>query len=135
MKVEDRAKYRDFLEKAGQHLRAAAVMLDEKHFDAAVSNSCLALINYLDALSVNRFGQSHKSENHAAAPTLLQRKLVGIGIADFKTLHKDCTTLLKLKNIASYEGRRITSKEAKQAVKLVRTVKDYVEDRIDRRVT
>jgi hypothetical protein len=36
--------------------------------DAAITNYAVALINYLDALSVNLFGRDLSSDNHEAAP-------------------------------------------------------------------
>ena len=135
MRIEDKAKYKEMLEKAEQHLLAADLILKEKSFDAVVSNSCLALINYLDALSINRFGQNLGSVNHSAAPALLQKKLNGIGIGDFKALQKSCTKLLGLKNQASYQSRKMTKKEAIDAVSLLKRVKLFIEDKIDRKVS
>jgi hypothetical protein len=134
MRSADKAEFMTFFEKGHQHLRAANWALSEGDCDAAVTNFCIALINYLDALSINRFGKNLSSSNHEAAATLLLQQLNSIGVADFKTLSSDCLKVLKMKNMASYRSVSLTFKEARIARQIVEKVRDYVESRFDRTI-
>ena len=68
MKSVDRSKYKIFLLKGEQHQKAGDIAHREKSYDAAVTNYSVALINFLDALSVNRFGTDLSSDSHESAP-------------------------------------------------------------------
>ena len=134
MRTVEKSKYKDYLEKAKQHSEAGAWALNGKAYDAAITNYCIALINLLDALSVNRFGKDLSSDNHEAAPIILNKQLSGAGIADFKQLSMDCVEILKIKNVASYRSEPLTSQHAKRAQEVVKKVKTFVESKVDERV-
>ncbi|MBI2605280.1 MAG: hypothetical protein HYW49_04285 [Deltaproteobacteria bacterium] len=134
MRAVDKSKYKVYLDKARQHSEAGDSALKEKGYDAAVTNYCVALINLLDALSVNRFGKDLSSDNHEAAPINMNKRLSGIGIADFKPLSMDCVEILKIKNVASYLSEELTSKDAKRAQEVVGKLKAFVESKVDERV-
>jgi hypothetical protein len=131
MKTVDRAKYTNFLKKGEQHQRSGIEALKNKDYDAAVTNFSIALINYLDALSVNRFGKDLSSDNHESAPPTLNNRLKPIGISDFNLMATDCSEVLKLKNVASYRGINLTQKEAFKASKVIEKVKIYVKSKLD----
>src|SRR5687768_3932672 len=125
MQFVDKAEYRSFLKKGQQHEKAAHWSLKEGEFDAAITNFCIALINYLDALSVNRFGRNLSSDSHEGAPALLQKQLNGIGISDFRSFTKDCVGVLKLKNIAAYRSKPLSKKDATFAGKVTEKIRAY----------
>ena len=133
-KPVDKGQYTAFLKNGGEHEACGSEAIAGKRYNAAVTNYSIAIINYLDALSVNRFGKDLSSGNHEAAPSDLLRSLNGAGITDFKGLAVECGAVLRLKNLASYQSKEINSKDATQARKIAQKVKSYVEDRIDRKV-
>lgn len=134
MRQVDRSEYEIYFEKARQHENVAKFAYDDKSNDAAITNFCIAIINCLDALSVNRFGKDLSSSNHEAAPILLHQHLNGIGITDFKTLAGECTKVLKMKNVASYRSLPLTSKDAKLAKQTLDKVKVYARSNLDRAI-
>ena len=99
-----------------------------------MSIGAIAIINYLDALSVNRFGRDLDSGNHQASPDLLNKSLTGTGITDFKGLSRQCREILQLKNVASYRAEEITGKDARLAKKTTEQLKVYVVRKLDRKI-
>lgn len=134
MRVVEKEKCVELLDKGAQHQRAADAAMGAKDIDAAITNYAVALINYLDALSVNRFGKDLSSDNHEAAPPTLQQRLSGIGIPDFKPLQSSCVEILKMKNVASYRAEPLTEPQAKRARATARKAREYVESRLDRTI-
>jgi len=131
MKTVDKAKYITFIQKGDQHQRSGTSALKEKDYDSAVTNFSIALINYLDALSVNRFGKDLSSDNHESAPATLNNRLKPIGVTDFHSMVTDCSEVLKLKNVASYRGVNLTQKEAGKASKVVEKIKAFIKTKLD----
>lgn len=131
MRIIEKAKYKVFLEKSKQHTATGDWALKEKSFDAAITNYSIALINLLDALSVNRFGKDLSSDNHEAAPINLNKMLNGMGIVDFKSLTLDCIEILKMKNVASYRSEPLTLNQAKRAQQVIKKIRIFVEAKID----
>lgn len=123
-----------FFKKGEEHEACGGDAIKNKRHNAAVSNYSIAIINYLDALSVNQFGKDLSSGNHEAAPFDLHKSLNGAGITDFRGLAAECGAVLKLKNLASYQSKELGSKEAAQARKVAQKVRVYVEDKFDRKV-
>ncbi|MGK5085058.1 hypothetical protein WDW37_17355 [Bdellovibrionota bacterium FG-1] len=134
MRAVDKAEFSSYLSKGHQHQKVANWSHKEKDSDAAVTNFCIALINYLDALSVNRFGKDLSSDGHEGAPTILHKQLNGIGITDFKSLARDCINVLKLKNVASYRSKALSVTDSKFAKKTVEEAKAYVESKLDAQI-
>lgn len=134
MRAIEKAKYKIYLEKATQHSEAGNWAIKGKSYDAAITNYSVALINLLDALSVNRFGKDLSSDNHEAAPINLNKQLSGVGITDFKLLSMECVEVLKMKNIASYRSEPLTVRHAKRAQEVVKKVRSFVESKIDEKV-
>ncbi len=135
MRAVDKAKYKVFFQKSRQHSDAGDWALKEKSYDAAITNYCIALINLLDTLSVNRFGKDLSSDNHEAAPVNLYKSLSGVGIVDFKTLSMECVEILKMKNVASYRSEPLTLSQAKRAQQVTKKIRLFVESKIDERVS
>jgi hypothetical protein len=133
-KSVDKARYSVFLRKGEEHEDCAAHAFSNKGYNAAVSNYSIAIINYLDALSINRFGKDLSSGNHEAAPYDLNKSLNGSGISDFKELASECGAVLKMKNLASYQAKEIGNRDAQYARGVTDKVKAYVEEKIDRTV-
>jgi len=127
MKSQERNSYREFFEKGQQHTNAAQESLRKGDYDAAVSNYCVAIINFLDSLSVNKFGQLLKSPSHESAPNLLQKKLSGIGVSGFRDLEKECREVLQLKNIAAYQAVRLKKSHGELAARHCSKLIDFVE--------
>ena len=134
-KAIDKASYWAFLRKGDEHLACGNDAIKNKRYDAAVTNYSIAIINYLDSLSVNRFGKDLSSDNHEGAPHILLKNLSGAGITDFKGLANKCGAVLKLKNVASYRAEELGKKEAEQAKGGAQETKTYVESKIDRSIT
>lgn len=134
MKSVDRPKYAVYLKKGEQHMSAASSAMKEKSYDAAVTNYTIALINFMDALSVNRFGKDLSTDNHTAAPTNLYKLLNGIGVTDFKALSQECVQALQLKNQASYASDPVSQKDAKICEQTVKKLQSYIADKIDKRL-
>lgn len=135
MRTIDKSKYKIYFEKSKQHSDVGDWALKEKIYDAAITNYCIALINLLDALSVNRFGKDLSSDNHEAAPIHLSKQLNGVGIVDFKPLSMSCVEILKMKNVASYRSEPLTLKQAKHANQVVKKVRIFVEAKIDEKIS
>ncbi len=134
MRAIDKSEFKLYFEKGRQHQKVAHWSFKEKDYDAAITNFCIAIINYLDALSVNRFGKDLSSKNHEAAPVALHQQLNGIGISDFKSLSFECVRVLKLKNVASYRSHSLTSSDAKLAQNTTEKAMKYVETKFDRQI-
>ncbi len=111
--------------KAKEHKYVAIYSLEKQLYDACVSTACLSLINYMDALSINLFGNDNKSSNHNQAPFVLLQKLNKIGKSDFKKVANEVHATLNLKNLASYQGRRVNKKDAKSAIKALDKMIEY----------
>jgi len=130
MRTVEKARYKVYLDKGRQHSGAADAALKGKSYDAAITNYCIALINDLDALSVNRFGKDLSSDSHEAAPITLQGLLNELGISDFKALAVRCVEVLRMKNKASYRSESLTAEDARRARKVARDARAFVESRL-----
>lgn len=135
MRNVEKSKYKVYLEKSKQHSDVGDWALKEKIYDAAITNYSIALINLLDALSINRFGKDLSSDNHEAAPINLSKQLNRIGIVDFKPLSMECVEILKMKNVASYRSEPLTISQAKRAHQVVKKIKIFVESKVDEKVS
>ena len=131
MRAIEKGKYNAFTEKGEQHYQVGNRALEDKAYDAAITNYCVAIINYLDALSVNRFGKDLSSDNHEAAPVILQKQLSGIGISGFKAISADSVRVLRMKNIASYRAQTLNGKQAREARKVVEKVKNFIDENLN----
>ena len=120
--------------KAREHQLASEYLFNEKAFDACVSVVCLSIINYMDALSINLFGKDNKSKNHEQASILLLQKLNQVGKSDFKALSYKIHKTLTLKNLAAYESRTISKKEAKESIKVLGEMIGYYNGNVQRLV-
>ncbi|MFH1653313.1 MAG: HEPN domain-containing protein [Pseudomonadota bacterium] len=118
--------------KAEEHKLPIEFLMEEKAYDACVSTACLSLINYMDALSINLFGSDNKTTGHAQAPILLQQKLNQIGKSNFKGLANEINSILNLKNLAAYECRNVTKKDAKIAVKVLEEMVSFYNRNVKR---
>lgn len=134
-KPVEKATYLTFFKKGEEHEACGDGALASKRYNAAVTNYSIAIINYLDALSVNRFGRDLSSGHHPAAPDLLHKSLNGAGITDFKRLAGQCRAALQMKNAASYRADEITVTDARLAKKTTQQVKSYVTKKFDRNIT
>ena len=134
MKNYPKSDYIILEKKAKEHRLSVSFLFKEKAFDACVSSICLSLINYMDALSINLFGCDNKSGGHAQAPFLLQQKLNKIRKSNFKDLTNEIHEILNLKNLASYECRSVTEKDANKAEKVLNKMIVYFERNVKRLV-
>lgn len=96
-----------------------------------MTNDSIALINFLDALSVHVIGRDLSSSNHEGAPAILLKTLTAKGVRGFKELCPECIEVLRLKNTASYWSENLTEKEAKKAKKSVEEIVKYVGQNIE----
>lgn len=125
MKTVDKASFKQYFDKAIQHFNAADFARKNKDYDAAVTNYSISLINFLDAVAVRKLGKTLNSDNHSAAPVILQNELSKIGIPNFKKYTKKCISVLDLKNKASYSADEHTSKHAKMCRDVITEIREY----------
>jgi|GEM_PF-5907490 len=134
MKNHPRESYSVFEKKAKEHQLASQYLFDQKAYDACVSVVCLSIINYMDALSVNLFGKDNKGKNHEQAPILLLQKLNRIGSSGFKALSYRIQKVLSLKNLAAYESRTVSRKEAAHSLTVLKEMIAYYNRNVQRTI-
>jgi len=134
MRAYTKAEYVNFEKKGKDCLEAAKMLSAERLYDQAVTIACLGLINLMDALSINLFERDNRTADHKQAPFLLQKKLSGVGKSDFKGMLKKISNVLQLKNLASYEGRGLTRKDAGNAIKALEDMIKYYNGNVNRLV-
>lgn len=132
MKNYPKNDYAILQKKAEEHKLPIEFLFEEKAYDACVSSACLSLINYMDAISINLLGSDNKSSEHSQAPILLQQKLNEIGKSDFKGLANEIRGILNLKNLAAYECRTVTKKDAKMAMEVLEKMIRYYSRNVKR---
>ena len=134
MKNYPKSDYSILEKKAEEHKLATDFLFEERAYDACVSTVCLSLINYMDALSISLFGTDNKSSDHSQAPIVLQQKLNQAGRSSFKNLADEIHDILNLKNLASYQCKSVTKKDAKKAIEVLKKMTRYYDKNVKRLV-
>lgn len=111
----DSSSYSNYLKKALECLRAASQSFARGDWNAAAICSVHSSISACDALCVHGLGMRHAGERHSDSALLLR----SIRPADerYKANAARLRSVIDIKNMAEYEERLVSHKEAEKAIK------------------
>ena len=111
----DKFLYKNYLKKAEECRQAMDDAYGRENWNAAVINAIHCAISAADALTVFFKGIRHAGEKHEDVIALLQTISLEQDVLKMKT--KQLSRLLSIKNVAEYEERLMSKKDANSAIK------------------
>jgi HEPN domain-containing protein len=103
-----------YLAKSEQFVMEARAALEGSRHDAAMLNAIHAAISAVDAVTVVLGGLRSAEPDHQRAVDLLEE--IASGSEEIKVRVRQMRQLLAKKNMVEYEARRVSAKEARDAV-------------------
>lgn len=110
----DKTKFRVYLQKAEEFLKAAKDEFERSRYNSAASSAAHAAINALDAMTIYLSGYRHAGRRHEDAWRLLK---YAEGLPDKTAAEGKFKTAVSVKPIAEYEERLAGKDEALRALK------------------
>ena len=111
----NKSLFKNYLKKSEEFFETANQCLGNARWNATVVNAVHCGISACDALTVFMLGVRHAGERHEDAISLLQT--VNLPREIVKTKSRQLSRLLAIKNVAEYEERLMTEKDAREAVR------------------
>lgn len=123
----DKTKFRVYLQKAEEFLKAAKDELERSRYNSAASSAAHAAINALDALTVYLSGYRHAGRRHEDAWKLLK---YADELPDKSGAESKFKSAVRVKLVAEYEGRSAGRGETVQALKAAEALLSWVRDNL-----
>ncbi|MFH1725080.1 MAG: HEPN domain-containing protein [Elusimicrobiota bacterium] len=117
-----RDRWTVYANKSRQFLKSMESALAAGDRDAAGLNAVHSAISAADALVVYYAGVRSSGESHLDAAGLLELHVKGEGAA---SKAKSLAKILSFKNVAAYEAREFTEREAQELAKITRRFYDW----------
>lgn len=122
-----RERYKTYLKKAREFLRASESALELGDWDAVGLNAVHAAISAADALLAYYGGVRSTGESHHDVAGLLRQHIIDDHLGSkIQTLSK----VLGYKNLSAYEDREVTEAEGRDAEKLARRFLEWAAFRL-----
>ncbi len=110
----EKERYSNYLRKSDEFYRSAQEAEKRGDWTALVSNAVHSAISMADALTVFYAGERSTAQSHNEVMRLLAT--LGVDRDELDRNMRHLSSLLELKNLAEYEDRLPTQKEAKSAI-------------------
>jgi HEPN domain-containing protein len=123
----DKTKFRIYIQKAEEFLKAAKDEFERGRYNSASSSAAHAAINALDALTVYLSGHRHAGQRHEDAWKLLK---YADGLPDKSGGESKFKSAVRVKPVAEYEDRSAGKGEAQQALKAAEGFLRWVNDNL-----
>ena len=114
----DRSKFAVYLAKAKNFRLQMEEAMRSPNFDSVAVLGIHCAISASDAVAVYYLGERSKSERHEDAAALLERT----NIPQAREKARQLLTILQDKNLAEYEPRQVSEKDAKTIFSLANTL-------------
>lgn len=123
----DKTKYKIYLQKAEEFLKAAKDEFERSRYNSASSSAAQAAINALDALTVYLSGYRHAGQRHEDAWRPLK---YAEGLSDKSVAESKFKSAVRVKPVAEYEGRSAGKGETHQALKAAEGFLSWIKDNL-----
>lgn len=123
----DKTKFKIYLQKAEEFLKAAKDEFERNRYNSAASSAAHAAINALDALTVYLSGYRHAGQRHEDAWKLLK---YAEGLPNKSGVESKFKSAVRVKPVAEYEDRTAGKVETLQALKSAEGFLSWVKDNL-----
>ncbi len=123
-----RTLYSNFLKKSEECLKAAKNSLNSKEYNASAIAAIHCCIAGCDSMCVYNLGRRSLGENHNDAVKLF--KTIRENDAELDRNANRISRILNLKNMAEYEERLVSGKEAEKILKDCERLIEYVKTQL-----
>jgi uncharacterized membrane protein len=128
--MASRAEARLYLAKAEEFIQVGRQASEAHHHDATLLNAVHGVISATDSVTVALARRRSTDADHQRAADLLEE--VAGGSSDLRTHVRQLRDLLAKKNVAEYESRRATAREAADALRRAERFVQWAREIVER---